>query len=680
MSAMQTLTQLAGSRLALAGRALAVLCAVVLCVLLLGGRISDIRVSDVLAAMAAMPLGACVAALVFGILSHVAVAGYDLLAFTRIGRHVPWPRALAGGFAGTVMSESLGFGVVTGSLTRARIYRANGIGATGAVALSGLVAAGFFSGLGVLLSVLLLADPGVAASVTGLAPGAIRGLAAAGLAVFCAAALFGTVKPYSLKVGKLSLKLPDAKWLGKSTLLAAADLVPAALCLAVMLPEGSLPPLPAFVAIYIAGLALGYLIGSPGAAGPFEGVLFLALPAVTSSDLAAGILMYRLIYYLPAFAAALPIIARAPPVPRRPLHTGAALRDRIAWTMDDAVQAEAELALLGDKHVYFPEDEDGFVFYGISGRIWLVMGDPVGPRDTWEGLIAGLETEARAAGATLAIYKAPHASHSLWQARGYHLQPLGDEAALCLADWKLDGSPRRELRRKIRSAQKAGVTLLHHPPGAHPVDEMAEVARAWHDAKGREQSFSMGHWDPAFNSRHDAVSAWRDDRMIAFATFWISGDGSEWMLDLMRQVPDAPNGTIYAILAEAIAVARESGAASFNLCLAPLSGLNREDGADRASLLSRLGHRIYDRLNHRHGLQGMRRFKDVFRPDWTARYLAVPSRLALPEALLAAYRLVQSPGDVLACETPRTPWLRPLAGPSDPDLLDPDDTDTQIAA
>ena len=51
--------------------------------------------------------------------------------------------------------------------------------------------------------------------------------------------------------------------------------------------------------------------------------------------------------------------------------------------MDSASQAEAELVLLGDKHAYFPVEGQGFVFYGISGRIWLVMGDPVAPRAAW---------------------------------------------------------------------------------------------------------------------------------------------------------------------------------------------------------------------------------------------------------------------------------------------------------
>ncbi|MGR3804409.1 bifunctional lysylphosphatidylglycerol flippase/synthetase MprF [Marinibacterium profundimaris] len=648
-----------GPARALLLRGLLVLAVLAGCLLLLGQRMSGIRPTQVMEAMAAIPVGACVAALAFGLLSHVAVSGYDLLAFTRIGRRVPWPRALAGGFSGTVMAEVLGFGLVTGSLARARIYRANGIGAAEALAISGIVAAGFFAGLALLLALLLLWDPTVAARITGLPPGGIRALALVALAVMAVGAALGTLRPRRLRAGRLDLRIPDARWLAKAALLAAADLVPAALCLAIMLPAGTLPPLAGFVAIYITGLALGYLVGSPGAAGPFEGILFLALPGVAPADLAAGILMYRFIYYLPPLAAALVLILRAPSAPRTPLLSGPPLRERIAWTMDSASQAEAELVLLGDKHAYFPVEGQGFVFYGISGRIWLVMGDPVAPRAAWDSLAAGIEAEARAAGATLAIYKASARARPMWETRGYHLQSLGEEAAVSLPGWSPEAPARRELRRKTRGARKAGVTLRRHRPGAHPVEEMAHVARAWHDSKGGQQSFSMGHWAPAFNRRHMAVTAWQGESLIAFATVWVSGDGREWMLDLMRQRPEAPNGTMYAIMAEAIAMASEGGASSFNLCMAPLSGLDR---ADPPGLLSRLGHRAYTGLNHRHGLQGMRRFKEVFRPDWSARYLAVPHPLILPEALLAARQLVHrqtAPGE---CGGLRTPWLAPLPG------------------
>lgn len=657
MTGHQHLAMDAGAALRMSGKMAVFVLAILGSAWLVQDKLADVRAEDVWAAMAAIPIEACVLAFVFGLLSHLALAGYDMLALTRIGRRVPWARALSGGFSGTVMSQVLGFGLITGSLARARIYRANGIGPTEAVALSGFVAAGFFLGLGMLLAMLLLVDPSAAVAATGLASGTVRVFALTGLLTIIAASLLTRGRPRAFKLGRMTIRVPDGKWLAMATALAAADLLPAALCLAVMLPGEAIPSLAVFVSIYITGVALGHMIGSPGAAGPFEGIIFLALPAIGAEELAAGILMYRLVYYLPPFAMALWMIARTPGAPRVALLSGDALRDRVDWIMDETPQAEAELVHLGDKHVYCPADGEGFVFYGISGRVWLVIGEPVGPRRAWDDLIEGLEAEAHAAGAVLAIYKANDSARTFWLDRGYHLQPLGQEAVIDLSDWSLDGSARRELRRKCRSAGKAGLSLARHLPGTHPGAEMAEVAEAWRAMKGGEQSFSMGHWQPGFNARHMAVSAWHQNRLIAFATVWTSGDGTEWMLDLMRQLPEVPNGAMHALLVEAIEMAKEAGAQRFNLCMAPLSGLEQADPVTR---LSRAAHRVYADMNHRHGLQGMQRFKDIFRPEWMTRHVAVPKMLLLPEALLASYLLVHRQAAPAESTSLRTPWMRPL--------------------
>lgn len=636
------------------------------CLFLAYDRLSDIRVTDVVAAMEAIPLATVALAFALGILSHVALAGYDLLAMARIGRQVPWPRALKGGFAGTVMSQVVGFGLITGSFARSRIYRANGIDVPQAVALSGFVAAGFFSGLSVLMMGLTLLDPAPVVDVTGLGTATCRALAAAGLSgvvVFSVLAMRHSAK---LCFGSLTLRAPDGRWLAGATVLALADLLPAALCLAVLLPEQGMPSIAAFVGIYIVAVALGHMIGSPGAAGPFEGVLFLALPMLPASDLAAGILIYRLVYYLPAFVVALGCIALARRCADTDLLSGDALRNRIDWIADMTPNAEVELAYLGDKHIYCTADSTAFLQYGVSGRVWLVMGDPIGPKRGWSALADSFEAEARAEGATIAIYKATESSRLFWQGRGWFLLALGQEGSVDAADWTLDTPDRRELRRKCRKVDKAGITITHHFPMEQPLSEMSRIAEAWCDAKDdREQSFSMGHWSRAFVARHVAICAWQEDRLIAFLTLWQSGDGSEWMLDLMRQLPDVPNGTMHRLLAEAISMAQEHGARRFNLCMAPLSGLK---DCKPVTLFSHLGNHIYVTRDQDHGLQGIRRFKEIFRPEWETRYLAVRSVTAMPEALLAATRLVHRQSNPIDA-TERHPVLA-LATLSDLDATD----------
>lgn len=623
-------------------RTVAMVALVTLCATLLGERLAGISGRAVLDAIAAMPAGPVLAALVFGALSHAALSGYDLLAFARIGVHVPWSRALKGGFAGTVFSQVLGLGLITGSFARTRIYRANDVTVPEALALSGFVAAGFLSGLAVLLAVLTVVDSTMAAAVLGVSEEVAR--AGAGIALLLVAILSFAARGRIVQVpfAALTIRVPDGRWLAGATALAAADLVPAALCLSVLLPAEGMPPLAEFVAVYVVAVALGHMIGSPGAVGPFEGIMFLAFPQVPAADLAAAVLVYRAVYYLPPFTLAVFWVAAARQRPAEPLVGACEIADRIDWVLDEGADPEGELAHLGDKRIFFPARGRAFLMYGISGRIWLVMGDPQGPQADWPTLADAFERAARAAGARVAVYKLTGRARAFWAGRGYRLQPLGEEGAIDAQAFTLDGPARRELRRKLAQVRKAGVAIAVHEPGEAPLAKLAPVAEAWAAEHGREQTFSMGHWDPAFARHHVIAEARVAGRPVAFVSIWRSGDGGEWMLDLMRSLPDTPNGTMHALIVASVEAARAAGAARFNLCLAPLSGL---DSVEPVTGLSRLGQWLFAR---NHDLQGLRRFKEVFRPDWQPRHLAAWTLPQTLEALLAARRLIEGRGPLNA--------------------------------
>lgn len=621
-------------------RSIAMLGLVGACIFLLAERLAGLDGAAVWEAFTTIPATAIAAALIFGGLSHLALAGYDLLALGRIGRSAPAGRALKGGFAGTVFSQVLGFGLITGSFARHRIYRANEISAPEAVAMSGFVAAGFFSGIFVLLCLLTALSPGLAAEATGMGSGLAQGLALGMLTLLTGFALIPAGVLGQARIFGAVLKAPDGIWLAKATALAAADLIPAALSLAILLPAANAPPLMDIVAIYVVAVALGHLAGSPGAIGPFETVIFLAMPEVPAAELAAAILVYRLVYYMPSFALAAGLVATASRKPDLALVSDEELPDRINWVLDESASAEAELALLGDKKFFFPERSRAFLIYAEAGRNWLVMGAPIGPAREWPALIEAFESSARAAGASIAIYKAPQAAMDAWRARGYAVQPLGEDAIIDATGFSLKGSNRRELRRKLASAQKAGVEIETHAPGMAPVERLAAVAEIWRAAKkGREQTFSMGHWHPAFLSRHVVIEALVEGESVAFISLWASGDGREWMLDLMRQRPDVPNGTMHSLIARAVEAAAEAGAERVNLCMAPMANLA---ALEPCTALSRLLDFGYRRFGAHHGLQGLRRFKEIFRPTWEPRYLLARSGFGIVEGLATAALLVNA--------------------------------------
>lgn len=653
-------------RLAILARTfLAALC-LLLALYLLHDRFQGLDLDATLNQVASVPLSMVLLGIFLTAVSYLGISGYDLLAFRLIGRDLPARLLLRSGLTATALGQTLGFGVVVGGIARWRMLRSEGVTPGEAAAASALVASGFFLGLMVVFAVMTLLASASVAAIVGLPRPSVVAVSLLALTLYGLILSLG-----SLEVSLLGrrIALPNRTDMLRQTGLAALDVIPAGLALWLFLPSGLEVEIGLILTAYVAALAAGLLANTPGGLGAFEGVLLITLPQVPMESLLAGILCFRLFYYgLPFCIGALLLtqVELRGDRYRRGLRPGsrnlkgrdptsqvaesdtafdtggtedAALIARAVATSD---RAEANLAFLGDKRFLVASEAPGFVMFGRSGRTLVALGDPVAPRSAWPALIAGLKDHAGNIGArTPVFYKVGPETAAICRALGLRTIRIGHEAVLDLATFDLTGSRRRELRRKTRQAAKAGIEILRHAPGAAPLDALAEVARLWRAAKqGRERSFSTGHFDPVYLARFPIFEARQAGRTCAFISLWVSGDGSEWALDVMRTRSDVPSGTMHALVTEAALAARAAGARRFNLCMAPLSGLEDSDGR-----LERLGSAIYRHGRRFHGLQGLRQFKSTFRPEWEPRYLAHRTGPSVIGAAFAAYRLCRkTPG------------------------------------
>src|SRR5262249_21681283 len=122
----------------------------------------------------------------------------------------------------------------------------------------------------------------------------------------------------------------------------------------------------------------------------------------------------------------------------------------------------------------------------------------------------------------------------------------------------------------------------------------------------------------------------RGDRIVAFANLWKGGGNEELSVDLMRHLPDAPEGVMDYMFISLIVWAHEQGYRWFNMGMAPLSGLeNRALG----TMWNRVGALTYRFGENFYNFQGLRQYKGKFDPVWEPMYLASPGGFALPRIL-----------------------------------------------
>ncbi len=606
-------------------------------------QISGVEASEVGIALRQIPLEAALVCCLLSALSLAAVSGYDVIAGRLLGVGLPPRQAFVTGFSAVAFGQALGFGVVTGTLIRWRMGRRYGRSLMEAAMVSGVVTMAFASALLLGLSFWLTFAPTEAAMITGLSEASMRALGLTGLG--SGALLLGAgilIPEFDLSGRKI--RLPGPRAIRRIGALTVLDLVPAGLAFWVLLP-GELAPDPlSFLPIYALALGAALLSNAPAGIGALEATALICLPGIPTAELLAALIVYRGIYYgLPLIPAALLLLnaeiagrgyeRRRSSLPREdiiaPAGIGALPLD-VELVLQRSSRAESALACLGDKSFLMAPDRKAFLMIARQGNSLIALGDPVGPAIHWPFLAKRFLEEADARLCEPCAYRIGSGWSGCLARHGLKVQKLGEEAFVDPASFSTEGPSARQLRRKMRHAEKEWLRIETFGPGRLPMKDLAEIDADWQRSHGRPMGFSQGVFAPEYLARFDCLVASIDDRPVAFVSLWRSGDGREMSIDVMRQRSDAPDGTMHSLIVAAIRQAGGDGVAQFSLCPVLLRGL---DG---------VGAWLYHSDRFGRHLRGLARFKDLFAPDWRPVHIATRRRLPL-EPARAIRALIMSP-------------------------------------
>lgn len=548
--------------------------------------VGDLDLRQVGGTIRAVPAGTWLAALGATLLSFLAAGQYDVLFHRWLGTGVARRRAALSGAAAIALSQTLGFGLATGTIVRWRALPELALG--DALKLTNYVSFSFMAALG-LLTALALSLPGAGAT---------------GPSLFGLAAVLAVVLALVLSLagpGILPFPLPPIRLAIRLTLLALADTGLAALGLWLLLPAGMHPDPAAFYAAYLLALGAGLVSGAPGGVGPFELCLVALLPMVPEAGFLGAVLAFRLVYYALPACLAVPLLIRPRPRPRQ------ASVPRAVPARNALRRAEAHLGFRpGHGFIAAP---DGVSHVAEATQVLVAIGDPATGGAMTPALMARLGRMAAERGLWPALYKCGARSAARARGAGWSVIPVSDETWIEPAGFTTAGPDRRQLRRKLRQARQAGVAV--EEARQLPLSDMARVARDWAARAGGERGFSMGRFDPDFVAFQRCYLARFGGELVAFATFHtVPG---EWALDLMRSAEGVPDGTMHALVARAIEDAAAAGIDRLSLAAMAL-----EAPSGALALVAR-----------RREAAGLRRFKTSFAPRTRRLYVAAPGPAVL---------------------------------------------------
>ncbi|HEY7899913.1 MAG TPA: bifunctional lysylphosphatidylglycerol flippase/synthetase MprF [Caulobacteraceae bacterium] len=309
----------------------------------------------------------------------------------------------------------------------------------------------------------------------------------------------------------------------------------------------------------------------------------------------------------------------------------------------EAAEPASNLALRGDKRFLFSASGKSFLMFGVRGRSWIALGSPVGRRSEQLDLLWRFRELADAHAARAGIYGVgPEGLPDLVEL-GFAIQKVGESAAVPLLSFSMEGRRLGNIRRSWRKTGEEGSCFEVVAPGesAPIMADLKRVSDAWlaHHA-GSEKTFSLGGFEPHYIAEFPIAVVRAAGRIVAFASLWTTAAGVAFSMDLMRYADDAPKNVMDFLFVELMRWGQEQGYQSFEFGMAPLAGLEERR---LAPIMSRVGRLLFERGEEIYNFRGVRRFKDKYDPLWQPRYLAAPSKWAIP-ILIADVGLLSSGG------------------------------------
>jgi len=311
-------------------------------------------------------------------------------------------------------------------------------------------------------------------------------------------------------------------------------------------------------------------------------------------------------------------------------------RDIVAtWGADTL----APFVLRADKSYFFGPEEHSLVAYRVVGGVAVVSGDPLGPPEALDDLVAAFIEYARVRGWRICILGASEPSLARYRRHGLRCLYHGDEAVVDVAGFSLEGRAIRKVRQSVSRLRLAGYvaeTVYPSEVGPELAAELEAIRCEWRgDAPDR--GFAMAS-DALFRLQGDeavfVIGRSADGRPQGFLHLAVSRPGRALSLSTMPRRRSTPNGFNEWLVCEAVAWARVHDFERVSLNFTPFAALLAPEA--ELSWLQRLERRALLAAKGHFQLDNLLLFNRKFFPLWEKRFVVFEHRRDLPRVGIAA--------------------------------------------
>jgi uncharacterized membrane protein YbhN (UPF0104 family) len=282
---------------------------IIVAVIVLYRILRNIDVDSLIDAIEATDWRTLIVAGVFVAAGYVTLTFYDLFALRTIGHpEIPYRVAALAGFTSYAVGHNVGASVFSGGAVRYRIYSSWGLSVVEVTKICFVAGLTFWLGNATVLGLGVLHAPQAARAIDQLPLWCNRLLALVVLGMLGAYVAWVWVKPRVIGRSDWVVTLPGGPLTLLQIVIGIVDLACCAAAMFVLLPDDPHVAFIKLAVIFVSATLLGFASASPGGLGVFDAAMLVALIEFEREELLAGLLLFRLLYYIIPFALSLLIL------------------------------------------------------------------------------------------------------------------------------------------------------------------------------------------------------------------------------------------------------------------------------------------------------------------------------------------------------------------------------------
>lgn len=299
----------------------------------------------------------------------------------------------------------------------------------------------------------------------------------------------------------------------------------------------------------------------------------------------------------------------------------------------------AHLGYMGDKRMFFSSDGQALILFRKYKNRLIVLGDPSGSKASFSLVLNEFMKAANRLGYVAVFYQIDQSYMHLYHDFGYRFFKLGEEAYVDLDTFVLTEDKKAELKANVQRFESEGYQFeVVNQVNDMQYEEIKQISDEWL-GKRKEKGFSIGEFQQAY-IQEAPMAIFRDQegKAVAFATIMPMYQEKKISIDLMRYLPDAPEGTMEAMFTYLLGYAQKQGYRQFNLGMAPLSNVGTQN---EAFFAERIAAAVFNNIQYMYSFSGLRKFKEKYHPVWHGKYLAYRKNKTLVASMIMVTRIIR---------------------------------------